>query len=37
MSNNQVRRPIYSDSVAAWKSYESHVGPLKKSLSATLS
>jgi tetratricopeptide (TPR) repeat protein len=27
-SASQVRQPIYKDSVAAWKNYEKHLGPL---------
>lgn len=31
-SVNQVRQPIYSSSVARWKHFEKHLGPLKDSL-----
>ena len=31
-SASQVRRPIYTDSVAAWKRYERHLGPLIEAL-----
>jgi tetratricopeptide (TPR) repeat protein len=31
-SVNQVRRPIYRDSVARWKRYERHLGPLLEAL-----
>lgn len=31
-SASQVRQPIYSDSVARWKKYEQHLGPLISSL-----
>ncbi len=31
-SVDQVRRPIYTTSVARWKRYEAHLGPLKEAL-----
>ena len=31
-SSAQVRRPIYGDSVARWKRYEAHLGPLVEAL-----
>ena len=31
-SASQVRRPIYTESVAAWKHYERHMGPLIEAL-----
>lgn len=31
-SASQVRKPIYSSSVARWRNYESHLGPLLKEL-----
>jgi hypothetical protein len=31
-SYDQVRRPIYKKSVARWKKYEKHLGPLKAAL-----
>ena len=31
-SANQVRRPIYRTSVARWKAYASHLGPLLSAL-----
>ena len=31
-SASQVRRPIYTESVAAWKRYEKHLGPLIEAL-----
>jgi tetratricopeptide (TPR) repeat protein len=31
-SVNQVRKPLYSSSVARWKRFEKHLGPLKDSL-----
>ena len=31
-SASQVRQPIYKDSVAAWKNYEKHLGPLIENL-----
>jgi hypothetical protein len=31
-SRMQVRQPIYRTSVARWKRYESHLGPLKGAL-----
>jgi tetratricopeptide (TPR) repeat protein len=31
-SASQVRRPIYSDSVQAWRRYEAHLGPLLEAL-----
>lgn len=31
-SASQVRRPIYTESVAAWKRYERHLGPLIEAL-----
>ncbi len=31
-SKDQVRRPIYSDSVKRWKRYEPHIGPLLDAL-----
>ncbi len=31
-SANQVRRPIYSDSVQLWKKYETQLEPLRKAL-----
>ena len=31
-SASQVREPIYTDSVAAWKKFEKHLGPLIKAL-----
>ena len=34
-SASQVRQPIYSDSVAAWKNYEHHLGPLIENLTVT--
>ncbi len=33
-SVDQVRKPIYTSSVARWKRYESHLGPLRDALSA---
>lgn len=33
-SVDQVRRPIYRSSVARWKRYERHLGPLRESLRA---
>jgi tetratricopeptide (TPR) repeat protein len=33
-SASQVRQPIYSDSIAAWKRYERYLGPLLKSLNS---
>ncbi len=35
-SASQVREPIYSDAVQAWKKYEAHLGPLIESLSPEL-
>jgi len=32
LSNEQVRKPIYRDSVELWKRYEAHLGPLLESL-----
>jgi len=32
MSSSQVRQPIYSDSISAWKRYESHLEPLYEAL-----
>lgn len=32
MSNAQVRRPIYSDSISGWKRYERHLDPLKEAV-----
>jgi tetratricopeptide (TPR) repeat protein len=31
-SRSQVRQPIYKSSVARWRRYESHLGPLKEAL-----
>lgn len=31
-SNVQVRLPVYADSVGRWRSYERHLGPLKRAL-----
>ena len=31
-SYDQVRKPMYNKSVARWKNYESHLGPLKEGL-----
>jgi len=31
-SNEQVRKPIYKSSVARWKNYEQHLGPLFEAL-----
>jgi hypothetical protein len=33
-SVSQVRRPIYSSSVARWKRYEQHLGPMIEALGA---
>lgn len=33
-SNDQVRRPMYTTSVARWKRYEKHLGPLLEALHA---
>ena len=32
ISTTQVRQPIYRDSVAQWRRYEAHLGPLKAAL-----
>jgi tetratricopeptide (TPR) repeat protein len=32
MSNDQVRRPMYSSSVGRWRKYKKHLGPLKEAL-----
>jgi hypothetical protein len=32
-SSEQVRQPIYSDALEQWKHFESHLGPLKETLS----
>jgi hypothetical protein len=32
ISVNQVRRPIYRDSIARWKAYERHLAPLIEAL-----
>jgi len=32
LSNDQVRRPMYSSSVGRWRKYEKHLGPLKDAL-----
>jgi hypothetical protein len=32
ISYDQVRQPIYNKSVARWRHYEQHLGPLKKAL-----
>jgi hypothetical protein len=34
-SSWQVRQPVYKDSVARWKQYESHLGPLARLLPAS--
>ncbi len=31
-SASQVRQPLYSTSVGAWRNYERHLGPLKEAL-----
>jgi hypothetical protein len=35
-SNEQVRRPIFADSVERWRNYEPWLGPLKASLGSVL-
>jgi len=30
----QVRQPVYRSSVAAWRRYEGHLGPLRRTLDA---
>jgi hypothetical protein len=32
ISYDQVRQPIYNKSVARWRHYEQHLGPLKQAL-----
>ncbi|MCI0365147.1 MAG: sulfotransferase [Phycisphaerales bacterium] len=32
LSNDQVRRPMYSSSIGRWRNYEKHLGPLKQAL-----
>ena len=34
-SSEQVRQPIYTQSIEAWKQYESKLEPLKKALGPT--
>lgn len=36
-SNQQVRKPVYRTSVARWKRYENHLGPLRAALGALAS
>jgi tetratricopeptide (TPR) repeat protein len=31
-SNDQVRRPMFASSIARWRRYEKHLGPLRKAL-----
>ena len=33
----QVRQPIYRNSVARWRNYEAHLGPLKRAIGSALS
>ena len=35
-SYDQVRQPIYTRSMARWKNYEKHIGPLVEALGDTL-
>ncbi len=35
-SRDQVREPIYTRSVARWRNYERHLGPLKEALAEIL-
>ena len=35
-SSEQVRRPIYGDATAEWRSYEAHLAPLKEALGTVL-
>ena len=35
-SSEQVRQPIYSDAIAQWKPFESHLNPLKEALGSVL-